>query len=198
MKYETRACKRLEVRASADSKFIGTLTGYAAVFNSESEDFGGWKEVIRPGAFARSLKQLPDVRALMQHVTGDIIARAGNVGTLRLQEDDAGLKVEIDLIDTQVCRDCLANVRAGLLDAMSFGFMPVPGKSKWSDAGEYALRELLDVDLFEVSVVTWPAYADTEIGTRELSTFKAQSGAEKTQTTPFRLLRAKTLQARHN
>lgn len=194
MELEYRSVKELKLRSEIKEGTIGTLTGYAAVFNSESLDFGGWKEIIKPGAFTRSLKALPDVRAFYQHDTGGILGRR-SAGTLRISEDERGLAIEIDLIDTQLGRDTLLNVRARNLDAMSFGM--VPKKHAWdiNEKRGYDLRILEDVDLHEVSVVTWPAYEDTTVATRDYTTFKGAQAPAKS-TTPFRLLRLR--QARLN
>jgi hypothetical protein len=187
MDLEYRSFKELKLRSEVKEGTIGTLEGYAAVFNSESLDFGGWKEVIKPGAFTRSLKELPDVRAFYQHSVGGILGRR-SAGTLRLMEDAHGLAVEIDLIDTQLGRDTLANVRAKNLDAMSFGMIPKKHSWDMNETRGYDLRILEDVDLHEVSVVTWPAYEDTTVATRDHKTFKEAQAPEKS-TTPFRLLR---------
>lgn len=167
---ETRSVKGLTVREAAkDSGYIGTLVGHAAVFDSDSLEFSGWEkpwvERIAPGAFKRTLVEMPDVRALYQHDSAEVLGRAPN--TLRLSEDKRGLAIEIQLVDTQLNRDTLTNVRAGNLDAMSFGF--VPRSVKWDDGEKRDVRTLLDVDLHEVSVVTWPAYPASSVGARGLS-----------------------------
>lgn len=192
---EHRSHRKLEIRSEVKPGTIGTLYGYAAVFESESQDFGGWREVIRKGSFTRSLKDLPDVRALYQHNPAAVLGRVG-AKTLTLREDEHGLAIEIDLIDTQENRDVLANVRAGNLDAMSFGM--VPKRSSWDIDTDgkrgYDLRILEDIDLYEVSVVTWPAYEETEVATRDYKNFKELRSVNTT--TPYRLLRLR--QARLN
>jgi HK97 family phage prohead protease len=173
MKIEHRATKGLIFRnASPDEQKAGTvgvLTGYAAVFNSDSVRFSGWQrdwvERIAPGAFKRSLTENPDVVALWSHDSSTPVARTPN--TLTLAEDDKGLSVSISLIDTSTNRDLVANVRAGIIDSMSFGF--APKKTSWEEKDGFDLRTLEDVDLFEVSPVVWPAYPDTTIGVRSAS-----------------------------
>lgn len=143
-----------------------SLVGYAAVFNSNSVDMGWvdtFTESIAPGAFARSLQQNTDVRALLDHQTGMIIARTKN-GTLSLQEDSVGLKVRITPVPTEDGKKAIEWVRSGLVDAMSFGFETV--NDKWSVRNGKQHRELLDVNLFEVSLVAFPAYPATSIGVR--------------------------------
>lgn len=162
-----RAIRGIEVReAPKDSKFIGVLEGYAAVFNSDSVPFTGyekpWVERIAPGAFTRSLREHPDVKALWSHRSDAIIGRAPD--TLKIEEDSTGLRVQIMLIDTQQNRDILASVRAKQIDAMSFGFT---AKSvRWDEEAERDVRTLLDVTLDEVSPVVWPAYTDTSLSAR--------------------------------
>lgn len=192
---EYRSFRKLELREAKKEGVIGVLVGYAAVFNSESADFGGWKEVLRAGCFKRSLTEMPDVRALYQHNPAQVLGRRG-ANTLTVREDDHGLYVEIELIDTQFNKDVLANVRSGNIDAMSFGM--VAKKYEWDVNEErgYDLRILTDVDLFEVSVVTWPAYEETEVAARSLQTFKEQRSSNKT--TPFRLLRLRQARLKIN
>lgn len=164
---EHRAIRGLELReAPKESGLLGVLAGYAAVFNSDSLEFNGWEkpwvERIAPGAFKRSLTESPDVFALWQHDPAHVIARAPD--TLKIEEDDKGLRVEIGLPDTSTARDLLARVRAKIVDAMSFGFT-VKGQ-KWEAGEERDTRTLLDVDLFEVSAVVWPAYPETTLAVR--------------------------------
>ena len=157
MQHEIRALAGLELRADGEVK---KLVGYAAVFNSMSEDLGGFREIVAPGAFKRSLKDRPDVFALADHDTSRRLGRTTNE-TLVLREDDRGLHVEIMLPDTQTGRDIHAEVRGGLIDAMSFGFST--RTDKWEKKEGATLRTLEDVDLFEVSVVAFPAYRATSI-----------------------------------
>lgn len=173
MQLEHRAVKGLTLRAAPEaSGFLGVLTGYAAVFNSDSVRFTGyqkdWVERIAPGAFSRSLKDQPDVVALWSH---DAARPAGRTpDTLTVREDERGLAVEISLVDTSTNRDLLANVRAGIVDAMSFGFVPV--KTAWEEASALDTRTLQEVQLFEVSPVVWPAYPDTSLAARSHRSFR--------------------------
>ena len=160
---ETRILgERLEVREEAGRP---TLVGYAAVFNSRSLDLGGFIEIVRPGAFKRSLSSGADVLALVNHNDDRILGR-NKSGSLKLTEDERGLKVEITPPDTQVARDAIADVKAGNYDAMSFAFRAVT--EKWDSKSEPPLRELYDVDIRDVSIVARPAYPKTEIALRSL------------------------------
>lgn len=174
-KIETRQVGKIELRnAGADGRPI--LAGYAAVFDSDSEDFGGWKERIAPGAFARDLADKKDIRALINHDTSRVIGRS-SAGTLNLEETDSGLYVEISLPDTTEARDLLANVQAGNIDGMSFGFRARDAEwaeSERADDGKkkkYDYRILKDVELIEVSAVAFPAYPATSIAHRSYEQF---------------------------
>jgi HK97 family phage prohead protease len=157
-----------ELRAEGSSS-KRTLRGYAAVFNSPSQDLGGFVEVIRQGAFARCLSQHDlDVRALVDHDASKILGRT-KAGTLRLTEDSVGLRCEIDLPNTTLANDTYESVKRGDISQMSFGFYAVSENWLVNPSGQpAALRELDDVDVFDVSVVTFPAYEGTSIAARSL------------------------------
>lgn len=170
MTLETRTLTRpLEVRAAEKSRTIG---GYAAVFNSEADIGGHFREVIAPGAFNAALKQ--DVRALIDHDSGRVIGRT-TAGTLRLKQDETGLAVEIDLPDTTDGRDLGTLIERGDISGMSFGFIVT--KQSWDETVEPPTRTIEAVDLREVSVVAFPAYDDTSIALRSLE--DARKSAEK-------------------
>jgi uncharacterized protein len=153
-------CEELRVARDTDRPRI---VGYAAVFNSPTQ-IGDFRETIRPGAFGRALKEGQDVRALLNHNPDQIIGRSKN-GTLRMREDARGLAVEIDPPDTQVGRDTVRMIEQGYLDSMSFAFrVPSRKAQRWSDDGTD--RELLDLDIYDVSVVTYPAYKETTVAVR--------------------------------
>lgn len=157
-----------ELRATQE----GRLSGYAAVYNSLSHDLGGFREVILPGAFDRTLREFPDVLALVEHDTNKVLARTTN-GTLRLAPDDYGLRVEIDPADTSYARDLLALVRRGDVAGMSFRFRPFPGGARMDLSTTPPTRSLTSVQLAEVSVVVSPAYPDTSIAVRALEHARA-------------------------
>lgn len=141
------------------------LIGYASKFDNITTIGGMFREVIRKGAFKRAIQEEQDVRALVDHNPSLILGRTKSK-TLSLEEDETGLRVEIILNDTNVGVDTRKHIERGDVDQMSFGF--VVRKQSWT-AGkdkEPTLREILDVDLFDVSVVTYPAYENTEIGLR--------------------------------
>lgn len=167
---ERRCAAGLELREEgAKDGSIATLVGYAAVYNTLSVDLGGFRELIRPGAFKRSLDRGDDVRAFAHHSSPMIVGRR-SAGTLVIAEDDKGLRTEIKVPDTTAGRDLVVSVKRGDLTGMSFEFRKI--KDEWSklnkDGDNVYRRELIDVDLYEVSVVTWPAYLDTNVEARSL------------------------------
>jgi HK97 family phage prohead protease len=158
--------KDFEKRFSADLNADGgKLVGYAAVFNSMSHDLGGFREVIAPDAFTRSLRERPDVLALVEHDSNRVLARTTN-NSLRLYPDERGLRVEIEPADTSYARDLLALVKRGDVQGMSFAFRPYPNGASLD--AKTSIRTLHSVELKEVSVVLDPAYPATEVSVRAL------------------------------
>lgn len=157
------------------------LRGYAAVFNKFSIELLGFKEIIRPGAFSRSLNN-PDVRALWNHDTGKVLGRIKN-RTLELWEDQRGLGFSVVAPNTAWARDAMESIRRGDVDQMSFGF--TVHEDKWTEPkeeGKLLMRELLDVTLFEISPVTFPAYPQTTVGVRDLATAMHEHAKRTRQT----------------
>jgi len=152
--FETRvSAAQFEIRETSDGM---TFEGYAAVFNSRSENLGGFTEFVAPGAFTRSLKARNDVKLLWNHDSGQVLGST-RAGSMTLTEDAKGLKVVAKLPNTQLGRDTAELLRTGLVDSMSFGFNVI--KDKWNANGDE--RTLESVRLFEVSVVAFPAYQAT-------------------------------------
>src|SRR5262245_55045724 len=148
------------------------IVGYAAVFDSLSENLGGFRERIRPGAFRRALAEGQDVRALIDHDPSLILGRTRS-GTLELRETARGLLATIDPPNTSRARDLVESMRRGDVDQMSFGFRTVT--DDWHTEDGEAVRELIDVDLFDVSVVTFPAYPATDVAVRSLALWKERA-----------------------
>ena len=158
-KKELRYISSHEVRADAGKR---TIKGYASVFNTLSEDLGGFREVIAPKSFSRCLSMNADVRCLVDHLPSSILGRS-TAGTLRLREDNVGLAIECDLPETRLGEDTLISIRRGDLNSMSFGFICVD--ESWSVMPDGTkLRTVSDADLFDVSVVTYPAYKSSSVG----------------------------------
>ena len=155
----------VEVRMSDDGKTV-KVEGYAAVFDEVADIAGLFREVIRPGAFRSALKRGDDVVFLVDH-TGLPLARTRS-GTLSLSEDKKGLlmRSELDADDPDVAR-IIPKMKRGDLDKMSFAFRAT--EQRWSETAgddELDLREVLDTELFDVSIVTTPAFEGTSIALR--------------------------------
>lgn len=160
---ETRACITGELRLSKGEGQATRIGGYAALFDSDSVDLGGFVERIARGAFSSSLSSR-DIRALWDHQTGALLGRQSS-GTLRLTEDARGLAFELDLPDTQPGRDVAVLAERKDLTGVSFRFENP--KDTWAKIGPGKwLRTLLDVPLIEISPVAFPAYPATEMGLR--------------------------------
>jgi uncharacterized protein len=154
-----------DVRNGEASSDGMSFTGYAAVFNSPSEPLP-FTEVIREGAFKRSLKSRNEIKLFMNHNT-DVVLGSTRAGTLKLSEDSRGLLAQAELPDTSAGRDLSVLMKRGDVSSMSFGFSVPPKGDAWSSDG--ATRELHQVRLHEVSIVTgFPAYEATTATVRSL------------------------------
>ncbi|WP_038207912.1 HK97 family phage prohead protease [Xenophilus azovorans] len=155
----------LEIRSTGSLRSEGkTLRGYAAVFNSEA-DLGGFVEVIRNGAFRKTLESGSNIRALYHH-QGDALLGTTRGGTLQLREDTHGLAFTLALPDTTHGRDLAVLVDRGDVAGCSFGFRVADGGDRWEQRGAQLVRELLSVDLAEITLTSDPAYADTTVALR--------------------------------
>jgi HK97 family phage prohead protease len=159
-----------EVRAEGDGM---TFTGYASVFNSPSQDLGGFIEYVAPGAFKRSLQSRNEVKLLWNHDSGEPLASLRG-GTMQLVEDDRGLKVTATLPQTSRGKDVAELLRTKVIDSMSFGFNVI--KDTWSRDGQ--TRTLDSVRLFEVSIVSFPAYEATTAQVRSQPTINPDQLAD--------------------
>jgi len=154
-----------DVRNGEASSDGMSFTGYAAVFNSPSEPLP-FTELIREGAFKRSLKSRNEIKLFMKHNT-DVVLGSTRAGTLKLTEDSRGLLAQAELPDTTAGRDLSVLMQRGDVSSMSFGFSVPPKGDSWSSDG--ATRELHQVRLHEVSIVTgFPAYEATTASVRSL------------------------------
>lgn len=165
------------------------IIGYAAVFGQKSDDLGGFREVIKRGAFKASIANGDDVRALIDHNPTMILGRT-SAGTLQTKEDRHGLKVEIDPPDTQAARDLMTSIGRGDISQMSFQFRTI--EDSWRTVDGEELRELRQVDLIDVSAVTFPAYPQTDVALRSLEHWRdEQKPAPEAEATPNDTLRLK-------
>jgi HK97 family phage prohead protease len=145
-----------------------TFTGYAAVFNSPSEPLP-FIERIAPGAFKRSLRARNDIKLLWNHDTGSVLGST-RAGTLKLEEDNYGLRVTAVLPETTLGKDVRTLVQRGDVNAMSFGFSVPANGDSWNTEGTE--RTLRSVRIHEVSIVAFPAYSQTA-GTASVRSFDA-------------------------
>lgn len=159
----------LEVRAAAAEGGAKRIGGYAAMFNSETDIGGYFREKIAPGAFTKAIAG--DVRGLFNHDASLLLGRT-KAGTMRLSEDDKGLAYEIDLPDTQAARDVAASLDRGDIDGSSFSFIAT--REEWDETQDPPLRTILEAELYDVGPVTFPAYGDTEAGMRSLEHARAE------------------------
>lgn len=181
---------KIERRSGGDGQGA-TIVGHAAVYDQWSVIYSGpyyeLREVIRPGAFDRALARRQDVRALFNHDDNFVLGRTAS-GTLKLASDKVGLRSEIDAPDTQTIRDLvLSPIGRGDVDGMSFGFNVnlSDAVTTTSSADSVVIdrggdrftiredgnrtieeRELLDLDLLDVSPVTFPQYGGTDVALR--------------------------------
>jgi len=162
-----------EVRAIATDSTSLRIGGYAAQFNKEATGLS-FREVIAPGAFTRTLQSGEPVFLLVNHDTDNLPLASTQSGTMSLRQDETGLYMEADLDPNNPRAQELASaVSRGDVSKMSFAFTVEPG----GDTREAGLRTLQDLNLFEVSVVTWPAYDATTVGMRTASAEDAEAEA---------------------
>ena len=165
-----------ELKAAVEGR---TVEGYASVFNSMSEDLGGFREIILPGAFSEVLDN--DVRALYNHDSNYLLARTTS-GTLELKEDDKGLYYRFEMPNTSYGNDMLELFRRGDLSQSSFGF--TVDKDSWRMEEGQHVRYIERVgSLFDVSPVVYPAYTAASSGLRSAEP-NGESEAEVARETP--------------
>lgn len=169
---------------------IPTISGHAAVFGSLSSDLGGFREKIAPGAFSRAIRDKHDTRALFNHDPNRVLGRTPK--TLRLREDSVGLKVEIDPPKSEA--GLLELMERGDVSQMSFGF--VVTDDAWDETPHGNVRTVRDVDLLDVSVVTYPAYAQTDAAVRSLERWRSSYDSEQAALHRLNALRLELERAR--
>ena len=162
--------------------------GYASVFGERAwigPDPGGFWEEIIPGAFSRAVKE-DDVRFLVNHDPGRPLSRV-SAGNLRLSEDERGLAVEAEMVPTRDALDVAMLIRSGVLNQMSFAFLPDDQKWDVTEDGE-PLRLVRSVrPLADVSVVAYPAYEGTAAALRTAAEVRCQSRTNHLQVLRARL-----------
>lgn len=155
---------QLEVRAKAGTSNVSTIEGYASVTEEPFEMWdwlGPYSEVVRTGAFGKTLAENPQVQLLLNH--GGLAMAYTKAGSLRLSEDATGLHMEADVSTKRSdVGDMLAALEDGSVDEMSFAFRVT--RQQWSP--DYDQRDILEVDLHrgDVSVVNFGANPATSVG----------------------------------
>jgi len=145
------------------------VSGYAIVFNSESRDLGGFTEFISQEAVSEDLINNNDVLALYNHDYANVLGRQ-SANTLRLYKDERGVKYDLDLPDTTLGRDIYELVKRGDLKGNSFGF--TVRKDSWKKVKDKVVRTIEEIkNLFEISIVSLPAYDATELALRSFNEF---------------------------
>lgn len=175
---ERRFVKGAEIRAKKGEK--PALEGYAAVFGQdyvlyESKSFK-MVERIKQGAFTRTLEEKQDVRCLFNHDPDNLLGRTAN-GTLSLAQDSKGLKFDNNLDDrTHIAQDVHCFVDRGDVTGCSFAF--IVRKQTWTETEDNGftlyLREIEDLDTFDVGPVTYPAYEGTSVDSRSFGEMRSR------------------------
>lgn len=180
------AAGEVRVDLTLDRKIRGT----AIVFNRLSEDLGGFREIIKPAAVDRTLEEARDVRALWNHDTGEVLGRT-RAGTLELRKGRDGLSIKIDPPSWAEAR--LETINRGDVTGMSFRFLVLD--DAWHLEDGLPIREVNDMTFDEVSVVTFPAYPQTDvmIAKRSLASFLER---EQRRSVAFRQRQLRALLAR--
>ncbi len=175
MKAEKRTYNStMEIRSAEDGKPT-VLRGHAAVFDSLSENLGGFREKIAPGAFDEVLEN--DVRGLFNHDPNYVLGRTRS-GTLKLNTDVSGLAYEIELPDTSTARDLTKSIERGDISQSSFGFRVEEDKWEEDEDGR-VIRTITKVkELLDVSPVTYPAYTSTDATMRSLQQFSEKKQSQ--------------------
>jgi uncharacterized protein len=153
-----RTASPLELRAENGQN---TVSGYAVVFNSESLDLGGFTEICAPSMLDRTLTDSPDVLCLRDHKQELLLGRT-TANTLTLKTDSKGLRFKLALPNSPTGQDAAEAIRRGDLTSCSFGFSTV--QDDWAVTSDNrVIRTLLDVDLHEISITSFPAYEATSV-----------------------------------
>jgi uncharacterized protein len=168
-----------EVRAANEgAKSCGTIVGYAALYDTEADGLGWYTEKIERGAFADVMQD--DVRCLLNHDANCVMGRT-SAGTLRLSEDETGLRYECDLPDTEAGRSLLASIERGDISQSSFQFRIANGGARWEEVETEpgtmkSVRTITKIGkMYDVAPVTFPAYSQTDVAKRSYEDWKEQT-----------------------
>ena len=164
IQHRTFTLEGIEVRDGEGDNASPVIRGHAAVFNEWAEIIPGLlRERVAPGTFKKTIREA-DVRALFNHNPDYVLGR-NRADTLDLREDGTGLAVRIDPPQTTWADDLMVSMKRGDISQMSFGFKPIKWTEDRNEDG-YLDVTLREVRLFDVSVVTFPAYPQTDAWAR--------------------------------
>jgi HK97 family phage prohead protease len=141
------------------------IVGWAVLFNIRSRDLGGFVEVVKPQACA----ELGDIVCLYNHDANAVLGRTPK--TLQLRHETRGVAFTLDPADTTAGRDAYELVKRGDVTGASFGFRTK--KDAWKKDGDVMIRELLDIELAEISLTAFPAYHQTDVAIAQRSLLAA-------------------------
>ena len=175
---ERRFIVTREMRVEGDGAEI-RIAGYGALTNSWSENLGGFREIIQPGAFKKAIG-VSDVRLLFNH-DGIALARCvrgATDGTMTIEEDDTGLHFDATMDGASPAVQTLASaVRRGDVSGCSFSFSVAEAGDRWEDDGTTMSRTIVEVgELFDVGPVNYPAYPDTTVALRARDAARTAAG----------------------
>ena len=164
------------------------VVGYGSIFNSKSENLGGFYEFISPTAISQETIAKSDVRALINHDQNLILARS-TTGTLDLTVDEKGLKYEFEIPEgLSYGKDLAINMKNGNLNQSSFAFTVASNGDEWStDEDGNDIRTITSIDkLYDISVVSYPAYSqadsDLVVAQRGLAMYKEKQEIKEEET----------------
>lgn len=164
---------------------LGTLSGYASVFNRMSQNLGGFVERVDPAAFNKSLADQLPVLARYNHDDNHLLGTT-EANTLTLEVDGTGLRYDVAIPDTTSGRDVRELAKRGDLRYSSFAFRTVADDWDFTPEG-FPMRTLLAVQLVDVAPVNNPAYRDTTTGLRSLADRLHMDVAQVKDTAPEEL-----------
>jgi len=157
----------------AGTKSHPLLRGMAIVFNERSQDLGGFVEMIMPQAMERTIAEGIDLRAFFDHDPAKVLGRQ-SAGTLRTEVTRQGVTVEIDPPSVTDPPNLMESIQRGDISGMSFSFRIMPNGEDWKREGGQIVRTVTDMRVYEISVVSMPAYeqTDVEVALRALRDFE--------------------------
>ena len=192
-----REVRTLAVRPEVRAEEGGPprIVGTAIVFGEPSEDLGGFREVIEPGALDEALER-SDVRVLFNH-NPDLILGRVRAGTARLRLTERGLEYEVDVPDTTVGRDVLESVRRGDVSGNSFSFTVAEDEMERNPDGTMIRRVKRIAEIYDIGPVVYPAYPQTVVSARALEAARREAEEERaTEPAPdYRAIRHELVRA---